>query len=160
MANVSQSNLAANRILLSLPREEVELLLLFSQKTQLALGHILAEPGEPIAAVCFPIDAAISMLTVQVDRPQTVDVALIGNEGCYGSSVVQGSIRSPSMFMVEISGTVIEVDTSALLQALPRLTHLRAALDAYNYLLTRLIVISAACSQFHSGSQRDRKSVV
>ena len=143
-----------NRILSGLPKKEHDVLAPLFQRKDLHLGEVLAEAGEPIEAVCFPLDAAISMVNVQVQAPLTVDVALIGREGCYGGSVMQGSTRSPSMFMVEVGGTSVQVDTKQLLRELPQLEHLRAALDRYNFLLTRLIVISAGCSQFHPPSQR------
>jgi hypothetical protein len=104
--------------------------------------------------VLFPFDAVISMVNVYSQSPQTVDVALIGKEGCHGCSIVLGTTKSPSTFIVEVGGKGVQLPSSRLLQELPRLTHLRAALDRYNYLITRLIVISVGCSQFHSPPQR------
>lgn len=147
-------DLSRNRILSGLPHREREELLPLLQDKQIHIGEILTETADPIGAVFFPFDAAISMLNVQSQAPQTVDVALIGREGCYGCSVVQGSDRSPSTFMVEVGGNGVQVETPKLLESLPRLNYLRAALDRYNYLLTRLIVISVGCSQFHSPSRR------
>ena len=148
------SAFSLNRILSGLPKREQEVLAPLFERKEVRLGEVLTEAGKPIETVFFPIDSAISMVNVQVQAPLTVDVALIGKEGCYGCSVVQGSTRSPSMFMVEVGGTGIQVKTSQLLQELPRLACLRAALDRYNFLLTRVIVISAGCSQFHPPSQR------
>jgi hypothetical protein len=154
MSNPASADLSQNRILSGLPNHEHEVLRPLLQPRKLHLGEVITETGEPIVTVYFPFDAAISMVNVEIQSPQTVDVALIGKEGCYGCSVVQGSDKSPSMFMVEVGGDGVQVDTSNLLQELPRLRYLRAALDRYNYLLTRLIVISVGCSQFHPPAQR------
>jgi hypothetical protein len=147
-------DLSQNRILSGLPHREREALSPLLQEKKVHLGDILTDTGAQIRAVLFPLDAAISMVNVQRQSTQTVDVALIGREGCYGCSVVQGSDKSPSTFMVEVGGKGVEVETAKLLEVLPRLGYLRAALDRYNYLLTRLIVISVGCSQFHSPSER------
>ena len=154
MLRDSPCDLSDNRILSSLPNTEQEVLYPLLEAKELHIGETLVETDEPICAVYFPFDAAISMLNVRSQSIQTVDVALIGKEGCYGCSVVLGTNRSPSTFMVEVAGHGVQVETSRLLHELPRLTYLRAALDRYNFLLTRLIVISVGCSQFHSPPQR------
>ena len=154
MTSEASVDLSQNRILAGLPKQEREVLLPLLQNKALHLGEIITEAGDPILMVYFPFDATISMVNVPSQPSRTVDVALIGKEGCYGCSVVQGSHKSPAMFMVEIGGNGVEIDASKLIQKLPRLRCLRAALDRYNYLLTRLIVISAGCSQFHSPPQR------
>jgi hypothetical protein len=147
-------DVSENRILSGLPDAERQELLPLFQEKRIHVGEILSDTADPIRAVYFPFDAAISMVNVKSQAPQTVDVALIGREGCYGCSVVLGSDRSPSTFMVEVGGNGVQVETSKLLEALPRLIYLRAAFDRYNYLLTQLIVISVGCSQFHSAPQR------
>jgi Crp-like helix-turn-helix protein len=88
------------------------------------------------------------------DPAHTLDVALIGPEGCSGAWVVQGSETSPSLNIVEIGGRTVRIPAATMMEHLPRLPYLQAVLSRYNLLMTRHIVISVGCSQFHSSQQR------
>ena len=142
-----------NRILAGLPSEERRMVEQQAEVTCVHLGDVLDRAGEPVGYLCFPIDAAISMMDMK-DRAHTLDVALVGAEGCTGAWVVQGSETSPSLNMVEIGGSIVRLAAAAIDKMLPKLPYLNAVLSRYNLLLMRHIVISVGCSQFHSAEQR------
>ena len=121
--------------------------------TRVHLGDVIDRAGEPVAYLCFPLDAAISMMDMK-DRGHTLDVALVGAEGCTGAWVVQGSDTSPALNIVEIGGSVVRLPTAAVTELLPKLPYVNAVLSRYNLLLMRHIVISVGCSQFHSPEKR------
>jgi hypothetical protein len=108
-----------NRILSKLPNREQQALYPLFETKELHAGETLVEADDPIRMVYFPFDAAISMLNVKSQASQSVDVALIGKEGCYGCSVVLGTNRSPTTFMVEVGGNGVQVYASRLLHELP-----------------------------------------
>ena len=117
------------------------------------LGDVIDRAGEAVQYLCFPLDAALSMMDMK-DRAHTLDVALVGAEGCTGAWVVQGSDTSPALNIVEIGGSIVRLPASALTELLPKLPYLNAVLSRYNLLLMRHIVISVGCSQFHSPEER------
>lgn len=144
---------ARNRILAGLPSEERLMIEQRSDVTRAYLGDVIDRAGEAVAYLCFPVDAAISMMDMK-DRTHTLDVALIGTEGCTGAWVVQGSETSPALNIVEIGGSIVRLPAAALTELLPKLPYVNAVLSRYNLLLMRHIVISVGCSQFHSAEQR------
>src|SRR5512138_3288048 len=129
MSNDHPPDLAQNRIIFALPLPERDIVVPLLKSRKLRLGDILTETGEPIRTVYFPFDAAISMINTEKQSSRTVDVALIGSEGCYGCSVIQGTDKSPTMFMVDVARAGVEFATSELVQAWPRLKYLRATLE-------------------------------
>jgi len=147
------TELARNAVLGGLPRQERELLLPSCHLHQHHLGEVIDQAGQTIRAVYFPIEAAISVVTME-DEQHMVDITVIGKEGCSGSSIVQGSDTAPFMTLVEIGGSAIRVETSELNERLPRMPYLAAALARYNLLLLHQSGISVGCSQFHSPSER------
>lgn len=145
--------LGRNRILAGLPSDERRMIEQRMEVTRVYLGDVLDRAGEAVGYLCFPVDAVVSMMDMK-DRSHTLDVALVGSEGCTGAWVVQGSETSPALNIVEIGGAVVRLPAAALAELLPKLPYMNAVLSRYNLLLMRHIVISVGCSQFHSAEQR------
>ena len=124
-----------------------------AELTRVYLGDVIDRAGEAVSYLCFPVDAAISMMDMK-DRAHTLDVALVGAEGCTGAWVVNGSETAPALNIVEIGGSIVRLPAASLVELLPKLPYLSAVLSRYNLLLLRHIVISVGCSQFHSAEQR------
>ena len=114
------------------------------------LGEVIDRAGEAVRYLYFPIDAAISMMDLK-DPTHTLDVALIGAEGCSGASIARGSDVSPSLTIVEIGGWTVRMPAPSVAKHLGTLPYLSAILSRYNLLLMRHVVISVGCSQFHPG---------
>jgi len=142
-----------NRILAGLPIPERTTIEQFAESSHVHLGDVLDRPGETVRYLYFPLDAAISMMDVK-DSAHSLDVALIGTEGCSGTSIAQGSDASPCLNIVEIGGPTVRLPAPSLAEHLPKLPYLSAVLSRYNLLLMRHIVISVGCSQFHPPEQR------
>lgn len=144
---------AGNRILAGLPTRERQFVEQFVDITQVHLGEVLDRAGEAVSDLYFPINAAISMMDLK-DPTHTLDVALIGAEGCSGASIAQGSDVSPSLNIVEIGGWTVRMPAPSVAKHLGTLPYLSAILSRYNLLLMRHVVISVGCSQFHPADQR------
>jgi hypothetical protein len=152
MLAVSEA-LSRNRILHGLPIAERNIVEQFLEVRAVHLGEILDRPDEAIRHLYFPVDAALSLMDIK-DSAHSLDVALIGREGCSGASVAQGSDASPCLNIVEIDGWTVRMAALSLAEHLPKLPYMSAVLSRYNLLLMRQTVISVGCSQFHSGEQR------
>ena len=84
----TQQVFTTNRLLAALPRKDYERLLPALEPIPLAFGSVLAEPGERIRHVYFPVDSLVSLLTM-VDSKKAAEVGLIGSEGMVGKVVVR-----------------------------------------------------------------------
>lgn len=142
-----------NAVLAGLSSRERELINGSLQVRELHVGEVLDQPEKTIRFLYFPIEAGISVVTME-DKQHMVDITVIGKEGCSGSSVVQGNDKAPFMTLVEIGGSAMQVSTSDLKERLPQMPYLDAALARYNLLLLRHSGISVGCSQFHSAPER------
>jgi Crp-like helix-turn-helix domain len=142
-----------NKILAGLPIQERNLILPSCELVRLNLGDHIDEAGKPINFLHFPLISAISITSIR-DLTHMVEVTITGKEGCSGSSVVLGDDRSLCTAMVQIPGTAIRVQTSTLLEHLPRLRYLRSALSRHTFLLMRNAIISVGCSTYHTVPQR------
>jgi len=154
--SISIEQIKTNRILAGLPAGELDLLIPSLEMNELPLGEVLANVGKPITRLYFPLNSAISIVNQQEDSKDTriVEVTVIGKEGCSGATIVQGSDTSPSVALVQVGGTAIEMPTASVTRFPARLPYLWKALLRYSLLLYRHSVISVGCSQFHSSSQR------
>ncbi|HEU4684348.1 MAG TPA: helix-turn-helix domain-containing protein [Nitrospira sp.] len=143
----------ANRILAGLPTTEAQVLVPQFELLELYVGDLVQDTGEPIHFLHFPVDCAITVTSME-DDAHLVEVCLTGNEGCTGSSIVDGTDRSPCMAMVQITGRAARIATPVITEHLASTPYLNAALLQYNGLLMQLAVVSVGCSRFHSAIQR------
>lgn len=79
--------------------------------TEIQLGDIIDQPGQPIQHLYFPLRAAISVTDI-LDEHHTVEVTITGAEGCSGASIVQGSDQAVCMALVQIGGPAARLATS------------------------------------------------
>jgi CRP-like cAMP-binding protein len=147
------TEIVKNTILAGLPQEERDLILPACQAVDLHLGDSIDEAGKPIQFLYFPLNSAISVTSFQ-DLTHMVEVTITGKEGCSGSSVVQGDDRSMCSAMVQIPGTAVRIPPSTVVDQLPHLRYLGAALSRHTLLLMRNAVISVGCSAYHTVPQR------
>ncbi|HKO30726.1 MAG TPA: Crp/Fnr family transcriptional regulator [Nitrospiraceae bacterium] len=140
-------------MLARLPAKEAKTLRPYLSVVSLTTKDKIDEVGTPMRYVDFPIDAAISVLDFQ-PRGRTVEVAVIGPEGCTGSYSLSGLRCSPCRTIVQIGGTVFRVRISRLRPLLPRLPILTKIVRRFTAVLFRHAVISVGCSQFHPVEQR------
>lgn len=145
--------MSRNRILAGLPFPERDVVAPSCEVVSIHLGDVLDEARRPIQFLHFPVDAAISVTSME-GHQHVIEVALTGREGSSGSSVVQGDDRSMCTAIVQIPGTAIRLPTSVVLGQLPRLPYLEAALSRHNLLLMRNAVISVGCGNYHRVPQR------
>ncbi len=80
---------SGNRLLMSLPAEEREVLFASLRSTVLPAKAVLFEPGDTIESVYFPLDGVIALVSPLADG-NVVEVATIGNEGIFGVPLSAG----------------------------------------------------------------------
>ena len=144
----TESSFAANGLLAALPRKDRQRFLANCEPVELLFAQILAEPGELIRYVYFPVEGFIS-LVAPIDGRASLEVGLIGNEGMLGISLLLGIDTSPLHAVVQGTGSALRMDAAPFCREIERSTALRSLLNRYLYVLMVQLAQTAACTRFH-----------
>jgi hypothetical protein len=146
-------NLEDNQLLALLPPQELDILRPHFKVISLETREEINQIGTLVIHIHFPITAAISLMEMQA-AGTTVEVAVIGKEGCAGSHVLDGMNVSPCRTIVQIGGMAFRVAVPQLQPLLPHIPTFQQRARRFGTVVFRHTVISVACSQFHSVEQR------
>jgi len=137
-----------NRLLASLPREELELLSPYLEQVWLSHGQMIILPDEPIEFVYFPLNCLLSLVVVMEDGA-TVESGSVGREGMAGLPIVLDVATTPMQTLAQIPGQSIRIKSEIIKQAFDRGGVLQKIL--YRYIHTVIVVSSqtAACNRLH-----------
>lgn len=138
----------ANRLLLALPANDRDCFLAGCDEVNLSQGKVVAEAGETIRHVYFPIGAILS-LTLCIDGRASLEVGLVGDEGMLGTSLVLGVKISPMRAMVQSPGPALRMAAKPFRVELERSPALRILLKRYIGVLMQQLAQSAGCNRFH-----------
>src|SRR5438094_10449879 len=103
-----------NRILRTLPHEQYQRLLPFSEKVTLATGDILFEAGDRIAEFYF-LDSGMASLLSTTESGSTIEVGMVGYEGFVGSALVLKTNRMPYRSIMQIAGQATKIKAQPVL---------------------------------------------
>lgn len=142
-----------NRLLDSLPRQERELLQSRLEAVSMETRETLNEVGSRLGYLHFPTAGAISLMEIQ-SSGRTVEVAVIGREGCSGFYVPDGVKTAPCLTIVQIGGAALRLKVSDLRVLLPHTPVFARNMRRFSAVVFRHVVLSVGCSQFHSVEQR------
>jgi CRP-like cAMP-binding protein len=142
-----------NRLISQLGAKDRAHVLGACDEIELEFGDVLAQPGEPVEHVIFPIGGFISLLA-PMGGASILEVALTGSEGMYGVSVALGAESSQVQAVVQGPGLALRLDGAAFRRELARLPKLRTSIDLYVHVLMGQLVRSAGCNRFHVVEQR------
>jgi CRP-like cAMP-binding protein len=106
-----------------------------------------------IDSVYFPLTLVASILT-SADRGREVEIAIIGNEGMLGSSVVLGVPRPFGRTLVQVTGTALKLSINVLLAYMERRPVLRILLNRYLPALIQQMMQAGACNLLHNMEER------
>ena len=137
-----------NRLIDGLPAKEQARVLERCDVVELTFGDILFEAGQAIRHVYFPLDGFISQMTF-LDDLRPLEVALIGNEGMVGETLVLGVSAAPMRAIVQGSGQVLRMKAADLKHELIECPQFLQTLNRYLYVIMRQLPQMAACSHFH-----------
>ena len=137
-----------NRLLAVLPGMQRERFLAACEPVTLEFATILAEPGEPMHHVYFPIKSFISLVAQNNGRP-SLEVAMIGNEGMLGVSLMLGIDVSPLHALVQGTGAALRMDADVFCRELEQNPALHQILQRYLYVEMSQFAQTAACTRFH-----------
>lgn len=149
----SDSNVATNRVLASVPPRQRKRLDAGLEPVTLRFGQVLHDPGKSIGHVYFPLDCLISLLTT-VDRHRSLEVGMVGREGMAGMPFILGVGVSGVRALVQGGGDAMRMAAAPFRLEFERNRPLRDALHRYAYALMAQISQTAACNRFHDAEAR------
>ena len=142
-----------NEILLTIPHEEVNLLLPKLEFVRLRIHQILHEAGDKIKSVYFIESGLLSIVNLQPDG-KSVEVGLVGKGGFAGLPIVDGFRTSPNRAVAQAEGTAYRMEADTLRQLLPQCPVLTRELHRFGQRLTMQAMQIAACNRLHEVDER------
>jgi CRP-like cAMP-binding protein len=141
-----------NKLLAALPPKEYDKLRRHLEPVTFTLKYSLAVPGEPIAYVYFPSHGVMSLL-VPMSGGNSMEVAMVGNEGMVGIHAYLGHTTAPLIAFCQVPGEGLRMKIGPFLKEIKR-GPLSTVLARYvNYLLMQM-AIAGGCNRLHTIEQR------
>ena len=150
---IGMSNPADNRLLAALPRAEYERLIPHLEVVHLPRGKILFDVGACIPYAHFPLKGVISLLGMTEDG-ETVEVAMVGNEGMLGIPIILKAGLALHRGMVQIPAEALRINSEVLKLEFNRSGKLQELLLGFTHSLIAQISQSATCNRFHTVERR------
>jgi CRP-like cAMP-binding protein len=107
------SDRPANAFLRNLPATAFEALQERLQPVELKIGDVLYQPEDRIEWIYFPLTCLLSILTT-AENGDTVETAMVGNEGGLGVLDALGSGRSAALCICQIPGRALRLSAMDL----------------------------------------------
>lgn len=144
----TQAILAGNNLLNSMQKKDQRRFIASCELVQLNLSDVISNASDPIHHVYFPIDSIISLVK-SVDGNIGMEVALIGNEGMLGITLMLGSDVAPFKALVQNSGSALRIAAQTFLTELALLPALRLQVKRYICVSFSQLVQNTVCNRFH-----------
>ena len=146
-------NRVGNKILLSIPDKEYDLLRPHLEFLRMPHHLSLYEPGQPLEFVHFP-NAGMVSLVIATEDGKTVEVGEVGREGFAGTQAAVGINRNQVREVVQIAGDGFRVRIGALQSVLQSAPELQRILTRYAVVQGMQFAQTAACNRLHNIEQR------
>jgi CRP-like cAMP-binding protein len=149
----ADGNPVLNKILLALPEDEFHELKPHLKSLSMPYHLSLHESVEGIEHASFLNRGMVSLVIVTKDG-RSVEVGIVGREGCVGVTLAAGINRSPYRAMVQIPGDGVRLRADILLELLGSLPNLRLMLNRFAHIQGMQVAQLAACNRLHEIEQR------
>ncbi len=142
-----------NQLLSALTHEEYAHLLPSLQQVELLPGKVLYEVADIVSHSYFPLSGMFSLLAL-TEAGNTIEVAMVGNEGIVGLPAILGIYKTPYRMIVPIRGYAMKIRADSLRTEFSRGGRLHDVLLRYTYARLTQLSQSAVCNHFHTVEQR------
>ena len=142
-----------NRLLASLPPEDLLNLRAHLVRMPLVPGTVLLEPDRPIRRVYFIETGAVSIAATFRDGG-TPEMATVGREGLVGVTCLLGGQTPLGRHLVQAAGSALALDAARFQGALRAMAALRVACQAYALAFLGQAFQTAACNSVHTVEER------
>jgi CRP-like cAMP-binding protein len=142
-----------NRLLDSLPVEDLGLIAPQLALIDLERGRLLYDPGDRIDTVYFPHDGVISLMTLMANGA-AIESATIGREGALGLMAAVAPRQSLSRAIVQTPTRAARISAIHLHEAWHKSPRIRDLVDRHTEALFGHAIQSVACNALHSVEAR------
>lgn len=142
-----------NHLLAALPSADYQRLLPDLTHAPMVLGTVLCEPHGLMDFAYFPIDAIVSLLCV-TENGGSAEIAVIGNEGLVGVSLILGGDTSTNQAVVQAAGHAYKLPSHAIKHEFHQGGALQTLLLRYTLALLAQVAQTAVCNRHHSLDQQ------
>jgi CRP-like cAMP-binding protein len=137
-----------NKLLASLPRNDLQLLIPHLASVQLSQGTVLAEPDVEVDHAYFPLSGAVSLLVVMRDG-KTIETGTVGREGILGAMSGIGPCKSQVRAIAQLPLCASKIASTELRKAFSSSKAIADLCLRYNEVLLAQARIGAACNALH-----------
>ena len=143
----------SNKVLLSTPANEYQLMRPHLEYIDLPSHRSLHEPTQSIEFVYFLNRGMVSQVVVTKDG-RTVEVGVVGKEGYVGAGLAVGLSRSSVREVIQIAGDGFQMSGNELVRILRSAPQLQMILGRHTGLQGMQVAQTAACNRLHDIQQR------
>jgi len=123
------------------------------EAVDLPLGRVLCAPGATTSHVYFPATAVVSLLYLTRDGASS-EVAVIGNDGLVGYSLLMGGNATPSQAVVQSEGQGFRIPAQFVRAEMERAGPVLTVMLRYAQALIAHVAQTAACNRHHGIDQQ------
>jgi CRP-like cAMP-binding protein len=142
-----------NRLLARLPRDDFNLLMPHFVSGSFPRGSVLAEAGDEVEHVYFPLSGMISLLVVMKDG-RAIETATIGRDGVFGATAVFGLYTSQVRAIVQVAMNATRIQAPQLRKVAGASKAIQQLCISYTETLLIQARITAACNALHKVDAR------
>ena len=142
-----------NRLIASLPTEVLGRWLPSLEAVDMPLGSVLYESGGALTHLYFPTTAIVSLLYVMVDG-SSAEIAVVGNDGLVGVSLLMGGDTTPSRAVVQSAGQGFRVSARTMKEEFHDSLPVMHLMLRYTQALITQMSQTAVCNRHHSLDQQ------
>ncbi len=147
------STLLENRLLAAIAGHDWRHWVPLLEHVEMPLGHVLYESGEALSHVYFPTTSIVSLLYV-LENGDLAEIAVVGNEGLVGVSLLMGGGTTPSRAVVQSAGHGFRLKASDLKIEFDLGGPVLHLLLRYTQALITQMSQTAVCNRHHSLDQQ------
>ncbi len=140
-----------NRVLASLPKEEIKRLQPYLSPVDLKQGRVLLDGSAPYG---YFLETGIASVVVTTADGHTVEVGIIGIDGIVGIPILLGGGGAPGTTFMQIAGSGYRIQAATLKDEFERSGELRRHLHRYMQGFMVQSAQTAACNRLHNIEER------
>jgi CRP-like cAMP-binding protein len=138
-----------NQLLAKLPADACARLRADLVPVELPVGKVLFEPDAVQSCIYFPRSGVVSLLAV-LENGDTGEVAMVGNEGIVGVSMMVDGASTPTKAIVQVPGEALSLRAEVVTQEFRHGGAFQVAMLRYTQALIAQITQVSMCTRRHS----------
>jgi CRP-like cAMP-binding protein len=142
-----------NMLLHDLAAQEYSVLAPHLQEVPMERGKVLAEAGDTLPYLYFPIEGVLSLVGT-TENGATVEVADVGRDGMATVSAIFGTRTLPFRVVTKIAGRALRLPTDVVARQLRECGELHARLLESAESVIAQISQAAVCNRYHNAKER------